>query len=57
MTSTKICTKCKSEKKKDDFKRDYAMLDNRRSQCKECDNKSSKLRRDKIKQSKIYDII
>lgn len=56
MTSMKICTKCKSEKNKDDFKKDFAMLDNRRSQCKECDNKLSKERRDKIKLSKIYDL-
>ena len=56
MRSTKICTKCKIEKDRDKFKKDYALLDNRRSQCKDCDNKLNKERRDRIKQSKIYDI-
>ena len=54
---TKPCIKCKKEKSRDEFKRDLAMVDNRRSQCKECDNKASKERRDKIKQSKMYDLI
>jgi hypothetical protein len=57
MTSTKICTRCKKEKHRDEFKKDYALLDNRRSQCKECDNKLSKERRDKIKADKKYDLV
>lgn len=57
MRDTKICTKCKKEKHRDEFKKDYALLDNRRSQCKECDNKLSKERRDKIKKDKMYDLI
>jgi len=57
MKSTKICTRCKVEKHRDEFKKDYALLDNRRSQCKECDNKLSKERRNRIKELKKYDII
>jgi hypothetical protein len=52
----KICTKCKKEKDRDEFKRDLQSWENRRSQCKECDNKAGKVRRDKIKQSKIYEL-
>lgn len=57
MRDMKICTKCKQTKERSEFKKDYALLDNRRSQCKECDNKLSKERRDKIKKDKMYDLI
>lgn len=57
MTTNKICSRCKKEKERDEFKRDFQSTDNRRSQCKECDNMLAKQRRDKIKQSKMYDLI
>lgn len=57
MTNMKICTRCKKEKHRDEFKKDYLHTDNRRSQCKECDNKLSKERRERLKKEKIYDII
>lgn len=57
MKTNKICSRCKKEKSRDEFKRDLAMVDNRRSCCKECDNMLAKQRRDKIKQSKMYDLI
>ena len=56
MIINKICSRCKKEKDRDEFKRDLAMVDNRRSCCKECDNMLAKQRRDKIKLSKIYDL-
>jgi len=52
----KTCTKCKKEKDRNDFKRDIQSSENRRSQCKECDNKACQERRDKIKLFKIYDL-
>jgi len=53
----KKCSKCRKEKKLNDFPRDFDMFDNRNSWCKDCEKKYRLKREEEKKFYRQFNIV